>query len=256
LSVDALPMGEALLEVVGLSKFFGAVAANDGLTFCVKRGECHALIGPNGAGKSTAIAQIAGELRPDRGRVLFAGKDVTDWPVHRRARAGLVRSYQITSIFPELTALENVALAVLARQPRALRFWRPARRDRALMQPAAATLKRVGLATRAHLRAGDLAHGEQRQLEIAMVLATQPQLILLDEPMAGMGQGETRQMLNMLKPLRGEMSLLLVEHDMDVVFALADVVTVMVKGRVIASGAPASIRSDAAVRQAYLGDGA
>lgn len=248
-------MTAPLLEVDGVSKFFGAVAASDGLTFAVEAGTCHALIGPNGAGKSTAIAEIAGEVRPDGGRIRFAGRDITAWPVHRRACAGLKRSYQITSVLPEFTALENVAVAVLARDRRGFRFWQSAARDPALTRPAAAALARVGLAERGAVRAGDLAHGEQRQLEVAMVLATQPRLLLLDEPMAGMGQAETWQMLKTLAPLKGKLTLLLVEHDMDVVFALADVVSVLVKGRVIASGPPASIRADEAVRRAYLGDG-
>ncbi|MCU0838537.1 MAG: ABC transporter ATP-binding protein [Rhodospirillales bacterium] len=249
-------MTDAILEVQGLSKFFGAVAASDSLTFQVERGCCHALIGPNGAGKSTAIAQITGEVRPDGGSIRFNGREISRWPVHRRARAGLNRSYQITSIFPAFSALDTVALAVLARQPHAFRFWRDARRDERLRRSARSFLDRVGLGDRADVRAGDLAHGEQRQLEVAMVLATNPQLVLLDEPMAGMGRAETQQMLDILRPLKGSLSLLLVEHDMDVVFALADVVTVLVKGRVIASGTPSSIRADADVRRAYLGDGA
>ena len=247
-------MAEALLEVEGLTRMFGAVAANDALSFTVERGSVHALIGPNGAGKSTAIAQLSGELRSNAGRIRFAGTDITRLPPPRRAAAGLQRSYQITSLFPAFTALDNVALAVQTRLGHAFRFWRDARRDPALRRPAARVLERVGLERRADVAAADLAHGEQRQLELAVVLATEPKMLLLDEPMAGMGQAEGRRMLDTLREIKGTVTILLVEHDMDVVFALADRITVLVKGRALVTGEPAAIRSDAAVRRAYLGD--
>jgi len=247
-------MTDVILEAIGLTKCFGAVTACDGLNLAVRRGAIHALIGPNGAGKSTAVAQLSGEMAPDAGRIRFEGRDVTDWATHRRARAGLQRSYQITSVFPAFTALDNVALAIQAQRPHSFRFWTDARLDDSLRAPARAVLERVGLGERAEVRVTDLAHGEQRQLEIAMVLATGPTMLLLDEPMAGMGQAESRRMMEILKPLRGEVTILLIEHDMDVVFALADAVTVLVKGRAVATGAPDDIRADVAVRRAYLGD--
>ena len=185
-------MAEPILEVTGLTKFFGAVAASDALTFAVERGSIHGLIGPNGAGKSTTIAQLSGEVRPDAGRIRFAGADITDWPVHRRAHAGLQRSYQITSLFPDFTAAENVALAVQARQGHSFRFLKPARGIPSLREPALAVLGRLGLAAKADLPASRLGHGEQRQLELAMVLATRPTMLLLDEPTAGMSLTESQ----------------------------------------------------------------
>ncbi len=247
-------MAEPILEVRGLTKRFGALAASDGLDLTVRRGTVHGLIGPNGAGKTTAINQLSGELSPDSGHVLFEGRDVTRLPVHRRARLGLQRSYQITSLFPDFTALDNVAMAVQIRGRSCFGMGRPARRDPTLRDPARALLDRVGLDDRRDVVAGGLAHGEKRQLEIAMALAAGPRMLLLDEPMAGVGRRETRRLMDLLAPLRGEITLLLVEHDMDVVFALADEITVMVKGRAIASGPPESIRADREVRRAYLGD--
>jgi len=247
-------MAEPILEVEALTKRFGALVANDSLSLAVEDGAVHALIGPNGAGKTTAIAQISGELRPDGGRIRFRGRDVTRLPIHRRARLGLARSYQITSLFPDFTALENVALAVQARAGHGFRFWKPARGDAALVVPARDLLARVGLRGRADVPAAELAHGEQRQLEIAMALATTPSLLLLDEPIAGMGRDETGRMVDLLRALRDSVTILLVEHDMDVVFALADRITVLVKGRAIPSGPPAAIRADRRVRDAYLGE--
>ncbi|MFZ1414069.1 MAG: ABC transporter ATP-binding protein [Defluviicoccus sp.] len=247
-------MAEPILEVSGLTKFFGAVAASDALTFAVERGSIHGLIGPNGAGKSTTIAQLSGELRPDAGRIRFAGADITAWPVHRRAQAGLQRSYQITSLFPDFTAVENVALAVQARQGHSFRFVTPAYRIPSLREPALAVLKRLGLAAKADLPAGRLGHGEQRQLELAMVLATRPTMLLLDEPTAGMSLIESRRMMGILRPLKGKVTILLVEHDMEVVFALADAITVLVKGKAVVSGPPAVVRVNADVRRAYLGN--
>jgi branched-chain amino acid transport system ATP-binding protein len=243
-----------MLEVRGLVKRFGALAACDDLSLSVEPGSIHGLIGPNGAGKSTAIAQLSGELRADAGTIRFDGRDVTRIPLYRRTKMGLARSYQITSLFPEFTAEDNVALAIQAREGHGFRFWRRARRDPALRDPAREYLERVGLQSRADIPAASLAHGEQRQLELAMTLATRPRMLLLDEPMAGMSQEETRRMVEILRPLKGELAILLVEHDMDVVFALADRITVLVLGRAIATGAPAEIRADEKVRMAYLGE--
>jgi branched-chain amino acid transport system ATP-binding protein len=231
------------------------VVATDRVSLAVEAGEIHAVIGPNGAGKTTLIAQLAGELRPDAGAIRFAGEDVTALPIHARSARGIARSFQITSVFRDLTALDNVALAVQAHAGHSFRFWKDARRDRTLHDPALATLEEVGLADRAHVLAANLAHGEQRQLEIAMALATRPRLVLLDEPTAGMGPEDAGRMVALLRGLKGARTLLLVEHDMDAVFALADRITVLVYGRVIASGGPEQIAADPAVRQAYLGEG-
>ncbi len=242
-----------LLVVERLTKAFGALRACDNLSLEVLPGEIHAVIGPNGAGKTTMIAQLAGALMPDAGAIRFAGRDITRLPAHARARLGLARSFQITSIFPAFSALDNVALAVQARAGHSFRFWRPARRDPALRGPARRTLERVGLGQRAEVPAGELAHGEQRQLELAMALATGPRLLLLDEPMAGMGLEESARMVEVLRGLKGRTAMLLVEHDMDAVFALADRITVLVYGREIATDSPDAIRADPAVRDAYLG---
>ena len=243
-----------LLSTDSLVKRFGGLAATDGLSLSVAEGELHALIGPNGAGKTTLIGQLSGELTPDSGTIRFDGRDVTRLPVHKRARRGLARSFQITSIFPSFTALDNVALAVQAHAGHSFRFWRDAGRDRRLTDPARAVLERVGLGARADTRADALAHGEKRQLELAMALATGPRLLLLDEPMAGMGPEDSARMVELLQELKGGVTILLVEHDMDAVFALADRITVLVRGKDLASGTPAEIRNDPAVREAYLGD--
>ncbi len=245
---------EPLLEARGLMRRFGGIVATDNLDLEVAPGEIHAIIGPNGAGKTTLVAQLSGELRPNAGTIRFAGHDVTSLPVEARSRRGLARSFQITSIFRGLTALENVALSIQAHDGHSFRFWADARRDAKLREPAKRILDRVGLSARAHATAANLAHGEQRQLEIAMALATAPRMLLLDEPMAGMGREESARMVALLKGLKGEETILLVEHDMDAVFALADRITVLVYGRVIASGTPTEIRADAAVREAYLGE--
>jgi branched-chain amino acid transport system ATP-binding protein len=247
-------MAEPLLEISGLSKRFGGVVATESLDLTVNAGEIHTVIGPNGAGKSTLIGQIAGELRPDAGVIRFAGADQAGLDPSARARRGLARTFQTVSIFPQATVRQNVAMAVQAHAGHSFRFWRPAAHDPALAAPAAAALADLGLEQRADTRAGALSHGEQRTLEIAMVLATRPRLILLDEPMAGFGPGESQRMVRLLASLRGRIALLLVEHDMDAVFALADHVTVLVYGRAIASGSPADIRADAQVRTAYLGE--
>jgi len=247
-------MKNNLLEVEALYKSFGALRATDGVAFEVLEGETHAVIGPNGAGKTTFISQLAGNLRPDSGRIRFAGEDVTALPAAQRARRGLARSFQITSIYPEFTALENVALAVQARSGHSFRFWRPARGDSSLVQPARQFLEEVGLGQRTQTLAANLAHGEQRQLEVAMVLATRPRLLLLDEPMAGMGHDESQRMIALLAALKRKQTIVLVEHDMDAVFRLADRISVLVYGRIVATGSPGEIRANEEVRKAYLGE--
>jgi branched-chain amino acid transport system ATP-binding protein len=243
-----------MLETRDLYKHFGGLVATDHVSLSIREGELHAVIGPNGAGKTTLIAQLAGELRPDGGAILFDGKDVTRTPVQRRAASGLARSFQITSVFPSFSALANVALAVQAHAGHSFRFWRRAARDAALTGPARDALELVGLGSRAEVPAELLSHGEQRQLEIAMALATRPRMLLLDEPMAGMGPAEGASMVDLLRKLKGRYTILLIEHDMDAVFALADWITVLVHGAVIATGTPEEIRYDAEVRRAYLGE--
>ncbi len=245
----------ALLQVEGLIKRFGGLTATDNLNLEVAEGEIHALIGPNGAGKTTAIAQLSGEIAPNAGTIRFAGEDITGLTMPQRVAKGLARSFQITSVLPEFSALDNVALAVQIAAGSSFRFWGDARADRALREPARALLDEVGLGARADIRTSDLAHGEQRQLELAMALATRPRLLLLDEPMAGMGQTESRAMTEFLLGLKGRITMLLVEHDMEAVFALADRITVLVYGHAVATGRPAAIRDDPAVKAAYLGDG-
>ncbi|MCX7959950.1 MAG: ABC transporter ATP-binding protein [Burkholderiales bacterium] len=247
-------MAEPLLAARGLRKSFGALAATDGVDLEVFEGETHAIIGPNGAGKTTLISQLSGRLRPDTGRIVFAGEDVTLLAEPARARKGLARSFQVTSIYREFTALDNVALAVQAHAGHSFRFWRDARRERALREPALAVLEEVGLAERADVLAANLAHGEQRQLEIAMALATRPRLLLLDEPVAGMGIEESQRMVKFLGSLKGRKTMILVEHDMDAVFTLADRISVLVYGRIIATGTPEEIRANPEVRAAYLGE--
>ena len=242
-----------MLEVRQLVKAFGALRATDGIDLAVREGETDAIIGPNGAGKTTFISQLAGNLRPDAGRILFAGEDVTALSAPKRARKGLARSFQITSIYPEFTALDNVALAVQAHAGHSFRFWQPARRESRLREPARKTLDEVGLGERASVLAANLSHGEQRQLEVAMALATRPRLLLLDEPMAGMGPEESQRMIAFLGRLKAHHTIILVEHDMDAVFKLADRISVLVYGRLIATGDPEAIRANAEVRAAYLG---
>ena len=247
-------MAEALLETAGLTKRFGGLVATGDVSLSIAPGEIHAVIGPNGAGKTTLIGQLSGELKPDSGAIRFAGADISRLGPARRAALGIARSFQITSIFREFTALDNVALAIQARAGHSFRFWRAARRDARLRDPALAALGVIGLAGRAELVAGSLSHGERRALELAMALATAPRLLLLDEPTAGMGPEESASMVRLLAGLKGRFSIVLVEHDMDAVFALADRITVMVYGRVIASATPAVIRADPEVRRAYLGE--
>ena len=247
-------MADALLQIDGLTKRFGGVVASDNVVLDVAEGELHAIIGPNGAGKTTLIGQLTGELAPDAGRIVFAGADITELPVHRRSAMGLARSFQITSLFRDFTALENVSLAVQAHAGHSFRFWRDARREPELRHPARAALERVGLGARADALVASMSHGEHRQLELAMALATGPRMLLLDEPMAGLGPEESARMVETLRGLKRNLTILLIEHDMEAVFALADRITVLVYGRVIASGEPAAIRANAEVRQAYLGD--
>jgi len=244
----------ALLEVDGLFKRFQGIVASANIQLDVTQGELHAIIGPNGAGKTTLISQLAGELTPDSGRICFAGSDITALPTYRRSALGLARSFQITSLFLDFTALDNVALAVQAHAGHSFRFWRNARRDLQLREPARAALQRVGLDGRAGVLASKLSHGEHRQLEIAMALATSPRMLLLDEPMAGLGPEESRRMHGLLRELKGALTILLVEHDMETVFSLADRITVLVEGRAIVSGAPEAIRGNREVQRAYLGD--
>jgi len=247
-------VARALLRTEGLTQRFGGVVAADAITLDVKANEVHAVIGPNGAGKTTLIGLLSGEIIPQNGSIYFDGADITRLPVYRRSQLGLARTFQITSLFNDFTAHDNVALAVQAHRDHSFRFWRDARSQDELRRPALAALTRVGLGERASVRVDKLSHGEQRQLEIALALATEPQLLLLDEPMAGMGPDESARMMQMLQELKGGMAILLIEHDMEVVFALADRVTVLVDGRIIASGQPEAIRADAVVRKAYLGE--
>ncbi|WP_427309831.1 ABC transporter ATP-binding protein [Cupriavidus sp. H39] len=248
------PARPPLLAVDGLVKRYGGLTATDGFSITVGPGEIHAVIGPNGAGKTTLIGQLAGELAPDAGTIRFDGRDITRAPAHQRALAGLARSYQVTSVFPEFTALQNVALAVQAHRGHSFRFWQPVLASRELLAPAYAALGQVGLAHRAGTLAAEMAHGEHRQLELAMALATAPRLLLLDEPMAGMSQLESERMVALLQGLRGRLGMVLVEHDMDAVFALADRITVLVYGRPLACGTPDQIRNHPQVKAAYLGD--
>ncbi|HEY1310902.1 MAG TPA: ABC transporter ATP-binding protein [Pseudolabrys sp.] len=247
-------MSEPLLQVTNLAKRFEGIVATDNLTLSVATGELHAVIGPNGAGKTTLISQLGGQLAPDSGRIHFDGHDITWLPMYRRSRLGLARTFQITSLFLDLSVLDNVALAVQAHAGHSFRFWRNARAEAELRAPARAALARVGLAERVDLPASLLSHGEHRLIELAMALAGQPRMLLLDEPMAGLGPDESARMVELLRALKKKLTILLVEHDMDAVFALADRITVLVYGRVIATGSPADIRANAQVREAYLGE--
>jgi len=247
-------MAEPLLRLDALRKHYGGLAVTDGVSLDVLPGEIHAVIGPNGAGKTTLIHEITGLVAPDSGRIVFAGQDITRLSVPRRVRAGLARSFQITSVVPGFTALENVALAAQARAGCSFRFLRPAASEAALNQAAAAALAEVGLADRAAIPAGALSHGEKRALELAIALATRPRLLLLDEPLAGAGPEETERLIALLTRLKSAYTILLVEHDMQAVFALADRVSVLVYGRVIATGTVEAIRTNPEVRAAYLGE--
>ncbi|KNG92325.1 ABC transporter ATP-binding protein [Pseudaestuariivita atlantica] len=249
-------MSDAVLETRGLSKAFGALKATDEVSLDLRPGEIHALIGPNGAGKSTLIAQVSGALRPDRGSVRLEGRDVTARSVEARARAGLARTFQISALAMEDSVFENAALGALGASGRPWRFLRPVARDAALRDRAMAALERVGLQDAADTPVSALSHGQRRQLEVAVALTLQPRAFVMDEPMAGLGADGSRRMTGFLDGLRDEAPILLVEHDMDAVFALADRVSVLVSGRVIATGTVAEIRRDPAVQAAYLGDSA
>jgi branched-chain amino acid transport system ATP-binding protein len=243
-----------LLRVEKLVRRFGGIVATDNVSLDVSSGELHAIIGPNGAGKTTLISQLTGQLLPHAGTIRLAGADITRVPAYRRSAMGLARSFQITSLLPDFTALDNVALAAQAHHGHSFYFWSDARKESRLRDAAMAALVRVGLGNRAETLVSKLSHGEQRELELAVALATKPQVLLLDEPMAGLGITESARMVKLLRELRQEVTIVLVEHDMDAVFALADRITVLVYGRVIASGAPAAIRGNEEVKRAYLGE--
>jgi branched-chain amino acid transport system ATP-binding protein len=247
-------VADPLLRVENLVRRFGGIVATDHLSLDVARGELHAIIGPNGAGKTTLISQLTGQLQPNSGAIHFAGRDITRLPAWRRSALGLARSFQITSLLPDFTALDNVALAVQAHDGHSFYFWGNARKEKHLREKALSALSRVGLEQRADAVVSELSHGEQRELELAVALATSPQLLLLDEPMAGLGATESARMVKLLRELRREVTIVLVEHDMDAVFALADRITVLVYGRVIASDTPDTIRKHEEVKRAYLGD--
>lgn len=242
------------LSVQGITKSFGALRASDAISFDVAEGEIHAIIGPNGAGKTTLIHQLSGALRPDAGRILMQGRDITRLSMPARARLGLARSFQITSILPGFSVLENVALAVQARSGSSFRFLRPAGAEGALNDQALDALAQAGLAGAEHRHAGTLSHGEKRQLELAIALAMRPRVLLLDEPLAGTGTHEGARLSELIAGFRGRLSVVLIEHDMQAVFALADRISVLVYGRVIATGTPDQIRANEDVRHAYLGD--
>lgn len=249
-------MTDPLLIVRGLSRRFGAVKACDAVDLDVAEGALHAVIGPNGAGKSTLIGQLAGEIRPDAGTIHFDGAEITELPVHARARGGLARSFQVTSIFPGFSVRENVALAVQAHDGHSFRFWNRADQEAGLNERAEAVLEEVGLTPLADRLAGEIAHGERRQLELAMALAGRPRMLVLDEPMAGMSTEEVGRLSELLSSLKGRVTILLVEHDMDVVFSLSDRITVLIFGRVVITGTPDEIRASNEVRAAYLGEDA
>lgn len=247
-------MTTPLLEIQSLHKSFGGITATDNVNLTVRKGEIHAIIGPNGAGKTTLIAQLCGELAPDSGDIVFAGKSLLPLSMPQRARAGLARSFQITSVVMPMTLLENVMLAVQGCSGHSFRFWSPVKNDRRMTEAAMAVLTEIGLDDRADRIAANVSHGEQRQLEVAMALAMQPRMLLLDEPMAGMGKEEGMQMVDILKQLKGDKTILLVEHDMDAVFRMADQLSVMVNGHIIATDTVENIRSNPEVQKAYLGD--
>lgn len=239
-----------------LCKQFGGIDAARDVDLRVEANQLHAVIGPNGAGKTTLVAQLAGQLKPDRGAIYFRGRDITKLRAHRRARLGLARSFQITNVILPLTLLENAMLAALPARGSGFRFWSPFFDDGDARAQAMDALARVGLQSRAGVAAARASHGEQRRLEVAMALASKPKLLLLDEPFAGLGAAESAAMLALLQQLKRAFTIVLIEHDMDAVFALADVVTVLVSGRIIASGGVDAIRADARVRRAYLGESA
>jgi branched-chain amino acid transport system ATP-binding protein len=249
-------MSRAILELHDLVKSYGALRVTAGVDLQVLEGETHAVIGPNGAGKTTLVNQISGAIAPDGGRIVLDGRDVTRLAMPARARLGLARSFQVTQVLPRFTALENVALAVQAGAGSSFRFWQAAAAEEALNAAAREALEAMDLKARADVPAGVLSHGEKRRLELAIALAQRPKLMLLDEPAAGAGAEETRRLVEILRSLKRRTTVVLVEHDMQAVFALADRISVLVEGRIIATGAPEAVRADAAVRAAYLGEGA
>ena len=247
-------MAEALLSIKNLCKSFGAVRANHDLSLEIGEAEIHALIGPNGASKTTLLNQVAGDLSPDSGSIFFAGEDITNLPLHRRAHKGLSRSYQITSVFSNMTVAENLLLAIQAHHGHSFRFWRRGFNVPRLRKELGPVLDQVGLTERADIMAGNLSHGEKKQLEVGMALACKPRLLLLDEPMAGMGPGGTVELSKLIRKLKQDMTIILVEHDMEAIFALADRITVLVYGEIVATGTVDEIRGNPKVRQAYLGE--
>jgi branched-chain amino acid transport system ATP-binding protein len=244
------------LEIRNLNKSFGALTVSQDISINIGSDECHALIGPNGAGKTTLIHQISGVLRSDSGEIILDGKNISNLSVSQRVQAGLGRTFQITSVLPSFTVLENLAIAAQAKSGSSMRFFRDAAREMALNKTAQATLERVGLADRANIAAADLSHGELRLLELGIALAAKPKFLLLDEPMAGLGRTESAALVTLLSELRSELPMLLVEHDMDAIFQLAGTVSVLVDGSIIARGTPDEVRADPAARTAYLGDDA
>ena len=247
-------MAEPLLRIESLCKSFGAVNACRDISLNIHDGEIHALIGPNGAGKTTLLNQIAGDLTPDSGQIFLSGQEITHLSLHRRASLGLARSYQITSVFPNLSVEENLLLAIQAHHGHSFHFWRRGLKNPQLLAELGPALATVGLGERAGVLAGTLSHGEKKQLEVGMALACKPKLLLLDEPMAGMGPGGTKELSGLIRKLKQEMTILLVEHDMEAIFSLADRITVLVYGEIVATGSVDEIRSNPAVRQAYLGE--
>ena len=247
-------MADFLLKISGLNKHFGGIVATDNVNLAVAQGQIHAIIGPNGAGKTTLISQLSGQLKPDSGLIEFAGQDITSYSVDERAHAGLARSFQITSVVMAMTLLENVMLAVQAQHGHSFKFWSPVKKDTAMRDSAMNYLAELGLDDRADVLAANVSHGEQRQLEVAMALAMKPRMLLLDEPMAGMGKEEGTRMVETLNSLKGDKTILLVEHDMDAVFSMADTLSVLVSGHIIATDTVENIRNNKDVQKAYLGD--
>jgi branched-chain amino acid transport system ATP-binding protein len=243
-----------VLELRHLVKRYGGLIATNDVNLAIHPGEIHAIIGPNGAGKTTLIHQISGTVPPSDGRIIFNGVDITSMSMHARVRRGLSRSYQITNVFRSCSVMDNLALAVQARSGSSMRFWAPAIDEKELFEEAAQIAKRIGLGQRLDIPAGGLSHGEQRQLEIGLALATGPQLLLLDEPLAGIGQDESSELVALIQTLAPEIAVILIEHDMDAVFRLAHRISVLVAGSIISSGMPEEIRKDVQVKKAYLGD--
>ena len=247
-------MSDMVLRASGLSRYFGGLRAVENVSLTCRMGEVHAVIGPNGAGKTTLINLLSGDLLPSGGQILFHDRDITNLTAHRVSRLGIGRSYQRTNIFPELTCWQNCWLAGQSREPSSLRFFRPANTARAVRDRVERALKAVGLEVETDAQASSMSYGEQRQLEIAMLLAMEPEVLLLDEPLAGMGKDESEMVVGLIERLAEKHSVVLIEHDMEAVFAVADILTVMVNGSILESGTPGSIRRSSRVREAYLGD--